>query len=115
MTGKKAVLVIEDVSVIREALCSVLESEGFEVSGCDDGLSALAAAAEKDFQIIITDYRMPNMNGVDTTKILRERFPASIIIGLSSDNKSAEFLGAGANAFLSKPFKFDELTQLIKL
>lgn len=113
MNGKRAVLVIEDVSVIREALCSILESEGFEVSGCDDGTSALAAASEKDFHIIITDYRMPKMNGVDATKHLRMRFPLSIIIGISSDDKGEDFLLAGADAFLLKPYRYDDLANLI--
>lgn len=113
MEVKRSVLVIEDIPPVREALCSILESDGFEVSGCGDGTSALAAAAEKDFQIIITDYRMPNMNGVDVAKELRRRFPLSVIIGLSSDDKSNDFLTAGADAFLSKPYRYGDLVNII--
>ncbi len=113
MERKKKVLVIEDVLPVRETLCTILESDGFEVFGCDDGTSALVAAAENDFHIIITDYRMPNMNGVDATKHLRMRFPVSIIIGLSSDEKSEEFLLAGADAFLLKPYRYNDLLNVI--
>ncbi len=114
MDGKRTVLVIEDVDFIRDALCSVLESDGFEVVGCGDGRSALAAAAEKKFDVIITDYRMPHVTGVEVTRILRERMPGSIIIGVSSDNKQHDFLTAGANAFLLKPYVFDDLADLIR-
>lgn len=113
MERKKKVLVIEDILSVREALCAILESDGFEVFGCDDGTSALAVAAENDFHIIITDYRMPNMNGVDVTKHLRMRFPLSLIIGISSDEKREDFLLAGADDFLLKPYRYNDLLKVI--
>jgi DNA-binding response OmpR family regulator len=114
MEAKRTVLVIDDTLLIRECLCYALEADGFEVFDCEDGLSALGAAAEKDFHIIITDYRMPNMNGVEVTKHLRLRFPAAIIIGVSSDDKRADFLAAGADAFLLKPYTYDSLITFLK-
>jgi DNA-binding response OmpR family regulator len=113
MESKRTVLVIEDTLSVREMLCKVLETSGFEVRGCRDGASALDAAAEEHFQVVITDYRMPNMNGVDVTKHLRTRFPASIIIGVSSDDKREDFLAVGADAFLLKPFRFSDLLNLM--
>jgi len=74
----------------------------------------LTAAAKNEFQVIITDYCMPNMNGVDVTRRLRTRFPASIIIGVSSDHMSEDFLAAGANAFLLKPYRYSELVNLLR-
>jgi CheY-like chemotaxis protein len=113
MQKKRRVLVIDDVLPVRQALCSVLESDGFEVSACDDGPSALAAVADNVFDIVITDYRMPGMNGVDVTRYLRILFPLTFIIGLSSDDKRAEFLNAGADAFLLKPYRYDVLADLL--
>lgn len=113
MEGRKAVLVIDDVASLREALCTVLESDGFEVSGCDDGTSALAVAGEKDFHVIIIDYRMPEMNGVEATRHLRMLFPLSLIIGMSSDDKKNDFLAAGADAFLLKPYRYCDLVNLV--
>jgi len=113
MEGGKTVLVIEDTLLVRECLCHALKSYGFAVHGCEDGASALDAAAENDFHVIITDYRMPNMNGVDATKHLRIRFPASIIIGVSSDDKREDFLAAGADAFLLKPYRYGEILNLM--
>jgi CheY-like chemotaxis protein len=113
MERKRRILVVEDTPALREALCSILASDGFEVFCCNDGASALAAAAHDEFDIIITDYHMPNMNGVDATRNLRIRFPQSIIIGLSFDDKGEDFLLAGADAFLFKPYKYDDLIKLL--
>ncbi len=113
MRNKRCVLVIEDIEPVRECLCSALKSDGFETCGCEDGAAALAAAAKNDFHIIITDYRMPNMNGLDATRHLRMRLPASIIIGVSSDDKREDFLAAGADAFLLKPYRYAEIKRLM--
>lgn len=113
MESTKTVLVIEDTREIRELLCGVLEARGFEVRCCEDGVSALEAAAENVFHVIITDYRMPNMNGIEATKHLRKRFPASLIIGVSSDDMEKAFLAAGANAFLSKPYRASDILNLV--
>ncbi len=114
MENKRSVLVIEDFTAVRESLCSILESDGFEVIGCEDGVSALAAASEKHFHIIITDYRMPNISGIDVTKRLRRRFPVSLIIGVSSDDMTTDFLMAGADAFILKPYQYRELQKIIR-
>lgn len=113
MKGKKSILVIDDTPLVRGFLSDLLEADGFSVSACEDGISALYAAEESNFDIIITDYRMPNMNGVEVTKHLRMRFPASIIIGVSMDNVKDDFLDAGADAFLYKPFQYNDLVELM--
>jgi CheY-like chemotaxis protein len=113
MKGKRTVLVVEDNLPFRETQCNMLKADGFDVRGCGDGTSALDEAAKKDFHVIITDYRMPNMNGVEVTKRLRMRFPASIIIGVSSDDLREAFLAAGADAFLQKPYEFADLVKLM--
>lgn len=113
MNHKKNVLIVDDTPQIREFLFHLLQADGFEVYTCEDGISALNEAIKRNFDVIITDYRMPYMNGVEVTKNLRTRFPASIIIGISMENVKDEFLGAGADAFLFKPFKYDELMEII--
>lgn len=112
MNTKRRVLVVEDVLPVQEALCRVLEIDGFEVRGCGDAASALEAVSETNFQIIITDYRLPDINGADLTKKLRMRFPSSLIIGVSSEEKARDFTAVGADAFLLKPYRYSELVRL---
>jgi len=114
MESKQNILVVEDTLSIREYLCTVLQAAEFEVCGCEDGTAALRAATEKDFYAVITDYRMPNMNGLDVTRRLRERFPRLIIIGISSEDKRRDFLAAGANAFILKPCRSADIINIIR-
>jgi two-component system response regulator QseB len=113
MEGKRTVLFIEDATLLRKTLCDLLQNDGFQVNECRDGASALDAAEKDDFHFIITDYHMPNMNGADVTRHLRRRFPASVIIGVSWEDMQKVFLAAGADAFLQKPFEYDELVRLM--
>jgi CheY-like chemotaxis protein len=115
MKHPKNVLVVDDAPQVREFLFHLLQADGFEVFVCEHGISALEAAIAKNFDIIVTDYRMPYMNGVEVTKHLRARLPASVIIGISMENVQEAFLGAGADAFLFKPFKYDDLLKLTKM
>jgi len=113
MEGRRNILIVEDTAAIKEYLCHVLQNAGFEVCGCEDGASALDAAKGNIFQVIIIDYFMPNINGADATRQLRERFPVSFIIGVSSDDKKEDFLAAGADAFLLKPYRSADIINLI--
>jgi DNA-binding response OmpR family regulator len=113
LSEKKAVLVIDDDKAIGAVLADLLQSEGFEVICCDSGLAALGLAKGKCFNVIITDYRMPGMDGLETTRALRLQCPDALIIGFSSEHKRNEFLDAGADAFFKKPFSFKEIISLI--
>lgn len=114
MECKKNVLVVEDAAGIREALCAMLEAAGFHARGCADGTSALEAVAQTEFHVIVVDYRMPNMNGAEATKYIRAWLPASLIIGVSSDDKKTDFLAVGADAFLLKPYRSADIINLIQ-
>lgn len=115
MEHRHKILVIEDVEMLRHYLCEMLEYAGFTVHGCDNGTAALKAATKERFHIVIVDFRMPGMNGVEATKQLRVRFPECFIIGVSSEDKRAEFLNAGADTFLQKPYGAKEIVNLIHL
>jgi CheY-like chemotaxis protein len=56
---------------------------------------------------------MPNMNGVDVTKHLRAKFPAALIIGVSIEDRNEDFVAAGANGFLLKPYQYRDILALI--
>ncbi len=113
MPKKRTVLIIDDDKAISGLLLDVLRSQGFEVCRCDNGASALALSQEKCFDIIVTDYDMPGMNGADIAKSLRFQRPGSFIIGISAAHKEEDFLEAGADAFLKKPFSFKKLIEMI--
>jgi two-component system, OmpR family, alkaline phosphatase synthesis response regulator PhoP len=114
MDYKGKALVVEDSVEIREYLCEVLNVAGYAAYGCEDGAVALNVARRNEFQVIIIDYHMPNMNGADATRRLRTRFPTSLIIGASSADKQSDFLLAGADVFMKKPCRCSDILALIE-
>ena len=99
---KVSVLVIDDNKLIRDMLLGILVKQGFSVGSCEDGPSALELAAEKQFEIVLTDFQMPEMNGDELVRLLRQQCPDAFIVGFSLANKKQAFLEAGADQFISK-------------
>ncbi len=92
----------------------LLEFEGFRVYTCENVFCALDLAGKKSFEIFIVDYLMPEMNGDEATKRIRQLSPHSFIIGYSIEEKEQVFLHAGANAFLAKGELLERLVPLIE-
>ncbi len=114
MTEKKKVLLIEDENAIRVFIQEMLTSDGFEVSCYDNAVSALDRSKEECFDVIITDYRMQGVDGVEAVRLLRIRCPEAFIIGLSAENVERDFHAAGTDAFLKKPFAPGSLSSIVK-
>jgi two-component system response regulator MprA len=114
MKKQKTVLVVDDDEMVRKFLFDVLRLQDFDVQTVNDGIAALNLLKASDFDIVITDYAMPGMNGIELTKTIRSRWPHSLIIGISADCDERVFLNAGADAFLHKPFYLHDLLTVIR-
>ena len=112
--GNASILVVDDNKMMRDTLRDILESEGYVVSSCEDGPSALELAAEVRFDIVLSDYQMPDMNGDEVVKLLRQRYPDTFIVGFSIADKKQVFLQAGANHFISKEDLHPDLIPLLE-
>lgn len=108
------VLIIDDNKTTRDVLRALLEFEGHNVSCCENGRSGLDLMKSKHFEIIVTDYLMPEMTGDEVTRLARSFSPDSFIIGCSIDPRARQFVDAGANAFLSKDYIIYHLASLIE-
>ncbi len=109
MLAKKKILIIDDEKGIRELLREFLRLNGFETYSINNGISALNLLKKEHFDIIITDYSMPEMNGIELTKIVKSRYSHVLIIGISANCNGKDFLAAGTGAFLPKPLQLHEL------
>ena len=116
MSKKCAILIVEDDDYTRESLCDLLEAEGYDVTSCDNGSTALDSAREKCFAAIITDYELPGLNGAEIVRSLRHQCPSSFIVGVSAGGKEAQdnFHISGTDVFLEKPYSFEELINLLR-
>ena len=118
-SGKIRVMVVDDHPVVREGLCRMLDfhSDIEVVAEASDGEKAVHLAREIVPDVILMDISMPNMNGLEATRIIHSEFPHIRIIGLSmyeGDERAVAMIDAGASAYRSKSEKSDLLLAVIR-
>ena len=118
MNKKISVLVIEDEKDIRKVLEYSLNSDGFDVYSAADGPAGLKIAGEKRPDVILLDWVMPKMNGLEVLSALRhdERTKDIIVFMLTAKNMMGDVstaLANGANDYIPKPFDGAALGQRI--
>ncbi|MCM5682308.1 response regulator [Schlegelella sp. S2-27] len=111
---RKHALVVDDAISVRQTLSQLLQDAGYEVSTARDGFDALDALIRRKADVVLTDLEMPNLNGLELTRRLRESrlwkdMPVVMITSRATNKhlKSAE--EAGVDVFLTKPYADDEL------
>lgn len=110
--GRK-VLIVDDKEDIRELLLDFFSFNGYEAIIASNGIEALDILKDKCYSLLITDLNMPDMDGIELVVKIRNLDIPLPIIGMSSDNKESEFLKAGADYFLLKPFYFQHLKSIL--
>lgn len=115
MSDKRTILVLEDDDCIREMLCEVLADHGYDVHGVEDGRRGLEILPRKWFDIIISDFSVPGINGDAFVREARLCFPEAHIVGISALPYGNLFMEAGADMFLLKPFTPGQLLSLLPL
>lgn len=104
MEERLRVLVVDDNQDILHILQYGLESYGFEVRTCLSAEEAESVVSSGCYDFVMTDHDMEGMDGLELTRRLRERCARTVIIGMSGTDLGVEFLTAGANDFIRKPF-----------
>ncbi|MDD2851385.1 MAG: sigma-54 dependent transcriptional regulator [Desulfuromonadaceae bacterium] len=114
--GKIAILVVDDEEVIRLGIQRVLEGDRFEVETCSSGHKAIERLQEKEYGLIITDLKMPGMDGLEVlkaVKALQPYIPVILITGYASVDTAVEAMKNGAAEYISKPFTPDNLLEKV--
>ena len=112
------ILIVEDEAGIVQFLKQGLEEEGYEVSAALDGLSGLDLYKKSNFDLVLLDWMLPKLNGLDLCKSIRLNDNQTPIIFLTAKDtiqETIEGLKSGANDYIKKPFSFDELLERIKI
>lgn len=114
-SGRK-ILLIEDNLDIQFAVKEILAFEGFDIDVASDGRDSIALIMNKHYDVVLMDMHMPDLNGIDTTKTLRQMgFTGKIVAFSAAVQKEDQELAiqAGCNSFLCKPFEIDDLIQAV--
>lgn len=106
------VLVVDDNAEHGQALAKTLERAGYRVSTAGDGEEALRVLVERPFDLILTDLRMPRMNGLDLLRNIRAlnpEVPVLIITAFGEWTSYIEAMDCGCVDYLSKPVRRDDI------
>ncbi len=114
-----SVLVVEDNAINREMLIHIFAAFGIQVAQAKDGESAVLAAQTHPFRLIMMDVKLPRMNGMDTTRLIRTipQHAATPIIAMTASimsDEKAQYLASGMNDVLSKPFSIADLRNMLQ-
>ena len=118
MSGKPKVYVIDDDAAMRDSLSFLLDAANFDVTLFENAVNFLEGLSKLDFGCVISDVRMPGIDGIELLKRMKELdspFPIVIITGHGDVPLAVEAMKLGAVDFLEKPFEDDRLVAMIEL
>src|SRR3954470_1339613 len=113
----KHLLLVEDEAPLRQAIAEQLGDHGYQVQQAESGEAALARLAEFAFDIIVTDLRLPGIDGSVVIESAVARYPhiiAIVFTGFGTVKDAVEAIKRGAWDFVSKPFQIDELLHVLE-
>lgn len=111
-------LIVEDEIGIASFLKQGLEEEGYIVLTANDGKAGLEAALNQNPDLILLDWMLPKLSGLEVCELFRKSNTTTPILFLTAKDtvqETIEGLKAGANDYIKKPFSFDELVERIKI
>ena len=110
------ILLVEDDQSICEMVEKYLTKEGFSITTANDGEQAIVQFSKDTFDLILLDIMLPNLDGLEAMKIIREKSSIPIVIMSAKDQDidKALGLGLGADDYISKPFSMIELLARVK-
>ncbi len=110
--AKARILLVDDEELVRRSLEANLKREGFEMASASSAEEALSRMQQFPCDLLLTDYLMEGMTGIDLLKKAKELYPQVKVIvfsGYEEKDSAEEILRLGANCFLCKPIDFEEL------
>ncbi len=117
MSDQLRVIVIDDEPIVGKRLKPALEKSGYEVEFYDNGATALRRLKETNFHIVVTDFRMDDIDGIEVLSRVMAAEPSAkviIITGYATIEVTREAMAKGAFDVIAKPFKPDDLREIIQ-
>ncbi|HSA79055.1 MAG TPA: sigma-54 dependent transcriptional regulator [Nitrospirota bacterium] len=111
------ILVVDDEQSMRDFLSIMLKKEGYDVVTAENGGGALKAIQAEIFDLVITDVKMPDIDGIEVLKTVKEVSPETVVImitAFATAETAVEAMKLGAYDYITKPFKVDEIKLVIQ-
>jgi DNA-binding NtrC family response regulator len=117
MMSRPVLLVVDDEPIVGAVMKRVAEPVGFEVVVCLSAADAVAALAQHPADMAFVDLRMPDINGIDLLRQIRDTVPSCEVVlmsGFATIDSAVEAVKLGARDYLTKPLDFERVTALLK-
>lgn len=112
---KKRILIVDDEKDLRVLLADILKPYNFKIDLVENGVEAINHIDRRSYDLIITDYMMPKMNGLELTRRIRSKYPSIPILVVTGNGPIHDLLKSGATACIIKPFNIIELQNMVKI
>ncbi len=112
-----SILVVDDELLIRDLLYEFFQDQGWEISIADNGKRAMEILKTKDIDLLLTDIKMPEMDGLDLTEYVQENYPELPVIlmtGFPSVETAVTALRAKVEDYIIKPFNIMQLYKTVE-
>lgn len=116
MKNGLSVLVVDDEVFIRQILSRIVSREGYSVAEAKDGIEALEKMTERQFDFVLSDIKMPRMDGMELLATIKEKYPDTLVLLITAyagEYTSDDAIAAGADYFITKPFKNMEIARTL--
>lgn len=111
------ILLVDDEDHLQEVLGLLLELDGHQVTTAFSGEQAVERAKESQFDLVITDFKMPGMNGMEVVRTLKKTNPnisVVMITGYPTEDTEKEAQKLGVDDYIAKPFHMDKMREVIR-
>ncbi len=114
---KELVLVVDDEEFVSEPTVEILRHLGFQAESANNGFDALGALKKKPYTILLTDIKMPEMDGLELIRRLKSEYPQVLAIAMTGYSRKYSYIdviNSGASDFINKPIRIEELEAKLK-
>jgi DNA-binding NtrC family response regulator len=114
--SKGRILVVDDEDIVRTSCSRTLSPEGYEVKLAKNGIEGLKMASEERFDLVLTDLKMPDMDGIEVLRIIKGKWPETAVIivtGYQTVDTAVKAIKLGAYDYIEKPFTPDSLISAV--
>ncbi len=111
------ILVVDDEPLLRDILIKILSKKGYQVETAVDGEEALEMLRQQKYQLLISDIKMPRLNGFELLKEVKQKYPEMGVIMMTAYGDSfsvKDSLLLGADEYITKPFKSFEINLIVE-
>lgn len=117
MKSSVSILIVDDEQMMRNLLEKILIREGYKILSAGNGAEALEVLQSSRVDMVISDIKMPRMNGFDLLKVLKEEYPEIGVIMMTAYGDTytvKDALLLGADEYITKPFKSHEISLVVE-